>query len=163
MNSNFKTKIVLSLGIFLINIASLLAQSHSYNTDENTIALEGYSPVSYIEQSKAQLGKKSYKSTYDGLTYFFVNQDQQKKFKPNPQKYIPQYSGWCAYAVSKGYKYRSNQKSFRVVDGKLYMFTINVETDFIIAWEKEGKDKHIAQGDKNWKNMENLKVSTAIK
>ncbi|MEJ4087218.1 YHS domain-containing (seleno)protein [Galbibacter orientalis] len=157
MISNFKTKIVLALGIFLINIASLLAQAHSYNTDESTIALEGYSPVSYIEQGKAQLGKKSYKATYNGLTYFFVNQEQQTKFKSNPQKYIPQYGGWCAYAVSKGYKYRPNPKSFRVVDNKLYLFTVNVEADFVKAWEKEGKHKHITQADKNWKSMNKFK------
>ncbi|GLU45353.1 hypothetical protein Musp01_29770 [Muricauda sp. NBRC 101325] len=139
-------------------MGSIMAQSHSYNTDESTIALDGYSPVSYIDQGKAQMGKKDFKATYDGLTYFFVNQDQQKQFQSNPQKYVPQYGGWCAYAVSLGYKYRPNPKSFRVVDNKLYLFTINVEGEFVKVWENEGKDKHIAQGDKNWKTLEKFKT-----
>jgi len=84
-NSIPKKWLALSLGLFLFNMGSLLAQSHSYNTDESTIALEGYSPVSYIENGQAQLGKKTFKATYDGLTYFFANQDQQKKF-PFKQK-----------------------------------------------------------------------------
>ncbi|MEQ5790040.1 hypothetical protein J4E06_03185 [Muricauda sp. NFXS6] len=85
------------------------------------------------------------------MTYFFVNQDQQKKFQTNPKKYIPQYGGWCAYAVSLGYKSRPNPKSFRVVDDKLYLFTVNVEAEFVKAWEKEGKEKHILQGVTNIK------------
>ncbi|WP_417558919.1 YHS domain-containing (seleno)protein [Mesoflavibacter zeaxanthinifaciens] len=157
MNLSPKKKIIISIGTFLINLGLLLAQPQNYNTDESTIALEGYSPISYIEEGKAQIGKKDFKAAYDGVTYFFVNQDQKKQFTSNPEKYIPQYGGWCAYAVSKGYKYRPDPKSFRVVEGKLYMFTINVEADFVKAWEKEGKDKHIAQGDKNWKNMEKFK------
>ncbi|MDF0708254.1 YHS domain-containing (seleno)protein [Flagellimonas okinawensis] len=157
MNSIPKKWTAFAIGLFLIGMGSLVAQSHSYNTDESTIALDGYSPVSYIDENMAQLGKKSFKATYDGLTYFFVNQDQQKKFQSNPKKYIPQYGGWCAYAVSLGYKYRPNPKSFRVVDDKLYLFTVNVEAEFVKAWEKEGKEKHILQGDKNWKTLEKFK------
>lgn len=157
-NSIPRKWLALSLGLFLFNMGSLLAQSHSYNTDESTIALEGYSPVSYIENGQAQLGKKTFKATYDGLTYFFVNQNQQKKFQSNPKKYIPQYGGWCAYAVSLGYKYRPNPNSFRIVDDKLYLFTVNVEAEFVTAWEKEGQDIHIAQGDKNWKTLEKFKT-----
>jgi len=158
MNSNPKKWATLAIGLFLIGMGSLLAQSHSYNTDESTIALDGYSPVSYIEQGRAQMGKKTFKATHDGLTYFFVNQDQQKKFQSDPKKYVPQYGGWCAYAVSLGYKYRPNPKSFRVVDNKLYLFTVNVEAEFVKAWEKEGQKKHIAQGDKNWKTLEKFKT-----
>ncbi|WP_431161094.1 YHS domain-containing (seleno)protein [Flagellimonas beolgyonensis] len=156
--SNPKKWLALALGLFLIGTGSIFAQSHSYSTDDSMIALEGYSPVSYIEQGKAQMGKKAFKTTYDGITYYFVNPEQQKQFQSNPKKYQPQYGGWCAYAVSLGGKFRPNPKSFRVVDGKLYLFTVNLEGDFVKAWEKEGKDKHIAQADQNWKSMGKFKT-----
>lgn len=143
----------LALGLILTGMVSMQAQSHSYSADDSMIALEGYSPVSYIDNGKAQLGKKAFKTTYDGMTYYFVDQNQQKKFQANPKKYQPQYGGWCAFAVSLGGKFQPDPKSFRVIDGKLYMFTINLEGDFVKVWEKEGKEKHIAQADKNWKSM----------
>ncbi len=154
MNSSFKKWLILITGLFLLNMAPLLAQSNSYNTDESTIVLDGYSPVSYIEYGKARIGNRAFKANYDGVTYFFVNSEEKKLFQSKPQKYIPQYGGWCAYAVSLGYKYRPNPDSFRVVDGKLYLFTINVEANFVNAWEKEGKEKHIARADRNWKSMD---------
>lgn len=151
-NKSFRWLLVLSWSLFL-GMGSLMAQSHSYSTDESMIALNGYSSVSYIENGKAQLGKKEYKATYDGLTYYFMNKQQLEKFKANPVKYIPQYGGWCAFAVSLGGKFHPEPNSFRVIDGKLYLFTINVEGDFVKVWEKEGKEKHIAQANKNWQNM----------
>lgn len=146
--------------ILFLGMGSLVAQSHSYSTDDSMIALNGYSPVSYIEEGKAQLGKKEYKTTHDGLTYYFINKKQLDKFKKSPTKYKPQYGGWCAFAVSLGGKFRPEPKSFRIVDGKLYMFTVNVEGDFVKVWEKEGKEKHIAQANKNWRSMGKFKTFT---
>ena len=146
--------------ILFLGMGSIIAQSHSYSTDDSMIALNGYSPVSYIEEGKAQLGKKEFKTTHDGLTYYFINKKQLDKFKKSPIKYKPQYGGWCAFAVSLGGKFRPEPTSFRLVDGKLYMFTVNVEGDFVKVWEKEGKEKHIAQANKNWGSMGKFKTFT---
>ena len=76
-NYNKTVKWLLTITCSLIlEIGSLMAQSHSYSTDDSMIALNGYSSVSYIEDGKAQLGKKEYKATYDGLTYYFINKQQ---------------------------------------------------------------------------------------
>ncbi|MCK0192926.1 YHS domain-containing (seleno)protein [Arenibacter sp. F20364] len=164
MNATIFTKSIKSLYILtcflFLGMGSLVAQSHSYSTDDSMIALNGYSSVSYIDDGKAQLGKKEYKATHDGLTYYFVNKRQLEMFKANPAKYKPQYGGWCAFAVSLGGKFRPEPKSFRIVDGKLYMFTVNVEGDFVKVWEKEGKGKHIAQANKNWRSMAKFKTFT---
>ena len=143
--------------ILFLGIASLSAQSHSYSVDDSKIALEGYSPVSYIDNGKAQLGNKNYKSTYDGVTYYFINRNQKNTFDANPAKYKAQYGGWCAFAVSLGAKFQPDPSRFRIVNGKLYMFTKNVEGDFVKVWEKEGKEMHIKQADKNWRTKENFK------
>lgn len=154
----FKKNLYLAICFLFLGLGPLVAQSHSYSTDDSMIGLEGYSPVSYIENGKAQLGKKEYKVTYDGISYYLLNNKQVRMFKANPSKYKPQYGGWCAFAVSLGGKYRPEPKSFRVVNGKLYMFTINPEGDFVKVWEKEGKDNHIAQADKNWRTMGKFKT-----
>lgn len=156
-NINLGKWLIGPICLFFIGIGSMQAQSHSYSTDDSMIALDGYSPVSYIDHGKAQLGKKSYKASHDGLTYYFVNSEQMELFRANPNKYIPQYGGWCAYAVSLGGKFKPDPKSFRVVSGKLYMFTINPEGEFVKVWDKEGKDKHIAQANKNWQSMGKFK------
>ena len=149
-----------SICVLLFGMGTMLAQSHSYSTDDSMIALEGYSAVSYVDKGKAEPGKKAYKASYDGLSYYFVNQKQLKLFQNNPKKYQPQYGGWCAFAVSLGGKYRPNPESFRIVDGKLYLFTVNPEGDFVKVWEKEGKSKHIAQANKNWQTMKKFKTFT---
>ncbi len=141
----------------LFQIGLLSAQSHSYSTDDSKIALEGYSPVSYIDDGKAQLGKKDYKSTFDGVTYYFINQAQKDRFEANPSKYKAQYGGWCAFAVSLGGKFQPDHQKFRIVNGKLYLFTKNPEGDFVEVWEKEGKEKHIMQADENWQTMDKFK------
>lgn len=154
MNSIKIRKTILGISFFLLfGLVLTHAQSHSYSTDDSMIALDGYSTVSYMDNGKAEMGKKAYKASYDGLTYYFTDHKQLKKFQNNPKKYKPQYGGWCAFAVSLGGKYRPNPKSFRVVNGKLYMFTVNLEGDFVQVWEKEGKAKHIAQANKNWQTM----------
>lgn len=153
-----KNLLICSIVLLAMGLSSAFAQSHSYSTDDSLIALDGYSPVSYVDQGKAQPGKKEFKATYDGLTYYFVNAKQLQAFQSNPAKYKAQYGGWCAFAVSLGAKFRPDPKSFRVVDGKLYMFTINPEGDFVKVWESEGKEKHIAQANENWRSMGKFKM-----
>ena len=145
------------LVVALLGIGVLSAQSHSYSIDDSKIALEGYSPVSYIDDGVAQIGKKEYKSTYDGVTYYFTSKNQQNTFDANPSKYKAQYGGWCAFAVSLGAKFQPDPSRFRVVNGKLYMFTKNLEGDFVEVWEKEGKEMHIKQADKKWRTMDKYK------
>ncbi len=156
-NFGIKRKIFAFMLLALLHVGLLSAQSHSYSIDDSKIALEGYSPVSYIDDGKAQLGKKAYKSTFDGVTYYFINQAQKDRFESNPSKYKAEYGGWCAFAVSLGAKFQPDPEKFRIVNGKLYLFTKNLEGDFVKVWEKEGKEKHIMQADKNWKTMDKFK------
>ena len=157
MSIKIRKGLLAGICILLFSLG-MKAQSHSYSTDDSMIALEGYSAVSYMDKGKAEQGKRAYKASYDGLTYYFVNQNQLKSFQNNPRKYQPQYGGWCAFAVSLGGKYRPDPESFRVVNGKLYLFTVNPEGDFVKVCEKEGIGKHIAQANKNWQSMKKFKT-----
>lgn len=136
-------------------IAGLQAQSVDpiYNTDDSKIALQGYSPVSYIDLNLAQRGLKAYKSEYQGLNYYFTSAEQKAKFDANPEKYLPQYGGWCATGIAVGSRFRTDPNKFLITDGKLYVFLNNVEVDALELWlqDKEGMR---AKADKNWKKMQ---------
>lgn len=123
-----------------------------YNTDDSKIALEGYSPVSYIELNLAQRGSKAYKSEYKGLNYYFTDADQKKKFEANPEKYVPEYGGWCATGIAVGQKFRTDPNKFLVRNDKLYLFLYDVEVDAKQLWLADEK-KMTAKAEKNWKKM----------
>ena len=68
-------------------------------------------------------------STHRGIKYLFLNEKNRELFDVNPEVYLPEFGGYCAYGFAfeekeKGRlgKYSVDPKSFKVVDGKLYRF-----------------------------------------
>ncbi len=139
------------------NEIAVKANKKSHNIDDNSIALVGYSPVSYLDLHLAQLGNKNFKASHDGVTYYFVSAEQIKSFKANPTKYLPQYGGFCATGVNHGAKFRPDPNKFIVKDGKYFLFSYNkIEgSDAIIPW-MTGNHKDLVQvADTNWKKLSN--------
>jgi len=124
-----------------------------YNTDDSKRALQGYSAVSYLDLGQAQLGSKDFKSIYDGLTYYFTTQDQKDKFDANPDKYVPQYGGYCAYGIAVGAKFRVDPNKFIVKDGKYFLFLNDIEVDAKQLWLKEKHENLVQKGDNNWEKL----------
>ena len=91
------------------------------NIDNSNIALQGYSPVSYLDLGLAQIGNKSFKSEYQKVAYYFTSAAQKATFDKNPEKYLPQYGGYCAFGVYAGAKFRTDPNKFLVADGKYYL------------------------------------------
>ncbi len=127
----------------------------NHNTDDSKIALQGYSPVSYLDLSIAQKGVKEYKASYEGLNYYFTSKDQKKKFEENPTKYLPQYGGYCAFGVSVGAKFRTDPNKFVVKDGKYFLFLYDLEVDAQQLWLNGNHEKLVTKADDNW-----VKLST---
>lgn len=123
-----------------------------YNTDDSKIALQGYSPVSYLDLGLAQHGKKAFKSEHEGLKYYFASAEQKSKFDANPEKYLPQFGGWCATGIAVGAKFRTNPNKFLVKNDKYYLFLYDLEVDAKELWlsDEEGME---AKAKKNWKQM----------
>ena len=107
------------------------------NIDNSNIALQGYSPVSYLDLGLAQMGNKAYKSEYNKVIYYFTNEDQKVSFDKNPEKYLPQYGGYCAFGIYAGAKFRVDPNKFLVNDGKYYLYLYNVELDAQQLWMAE--------------------------
>lgn len=136
---------------FAQNEAKRIAQ---YNL-ENKVAIQGYDPVGYFNQGKAIKGKKEISASYQGVTYKFSSGENKETFLKNPSKYEPQYGGWCAYAMgSAGEKVEINPETFKIIDGKLYLFYNAYFNNTLKSWNKE-ETKLKSQADTNWKNRYN--------
>ncbi|GGG92783.1 hypothetical protein GCM10011416_07220 [Polaribacter pacificus] len=135
-----------------IGLSTSLFAQHDYNTKKGFVA-EGYDVVSYFSQ-KAEKGNKKFSTTYEGAKFQFVNKENLEKFKKAPKKYVPQYGGYCAYAIGKSAeKVSINPKTFEIRDGKLYLFYNSWGTNTQELWIKEGAKALQESADKNWKKL----------
>lgn len=144
---------ILLLSTILITGASAQpteVRKKQYNVDNSGLAIKGYDPVAYFMDHKAIDGKKDISSVYQGITYRFANTANRDAFKADPGKYEPQYGGWCAYAMgAKGEKVEVDPETFKIVDGKLYLFYNKYFNNTLKSWNKD--ETHLkANADKSW-------------
>ena len=137
-----KTVILLLVSIFAISIASAqtTAEFHKkqFNLDKEGLAIRGYDPVAYFTANKAIEGKKDITLSTEGITYHFTTTQNRDAFKANPAKYQPQYGGWCAYAMgATGEKVDIDPGTYKLVDGKLYLFYNKFFNNTKKSWDKD--------------------------
>ncbi|MEP7236359.1 MAG: YHS domain-containing (seleno)protein [Ferruginibacter sp.] len=115
--------------------ASALRKKH-FNLD-NGIAIRGYDPVAYFVQNKAVKGSKDLAVSNQGIIYLFSSVANKEAFKATPFKYEPEYGGWCAYAMGEnGEKVSVDPETFKIVNGKLYLFYNKYFTNTLKDWNK---------------------------
>lgn len=119
---------------------------------KSKLAIEGYDPVSYFD-GKPLEGKSDLIHADRGIVYRFFTQANLAKFKANPEKYQPAYGGWCAYAMGEtGEKVKVDPETYKIVEGKLYLFYNFWTTNTLDDWNKnENKLKEAA--DRNWSKI----------
>ncbi|MGY6649353.1 YHS domain-containing (seleno)protein [Wenyingzhuangia sp. IMCC45574] len=139
----------IALSFILLVTTFSFAQKKDYYVKKGA-AIEGYDVVSYFD-SKPTKGKKEFTATHDGVKFRFANAKNLKKFKANPTKYIPQYGGWCAYALGKNNeKYSINPETYEIKDNKLYLFYNSWGINTLSKWKDENPEKLKKQADHNW-------------
>lgn len=133
----------------LLFFSTALFSQQDYNTKKG-FAAEGYDVVAYFK-NKAIKGDKKNIATFDGVKYRFISKENLITFKKNPLQYIPQYGGYCAYAIGKNSaKVSINPKTFEIRNGKLFLFYNSWGTNTLKLWSKEGADLLKKRADKNW-------------
>ncbi|WP_109302323.1 YHS domain-containing (seleno)protein [Aquimarina sp. AU474] len=138
--------------LFLFFALTLSAQQIDYNTAKNFIA-EGYDVTEYFN-NKAVKGDSKFTATHDNVKYKFATQANLKKFNSNPEKFVPQYGGYCAYAVAvNSEKVDINPKTFEVRDGKLYLFYNSWGINTLDKWIEEDAKKLQTKADVNWQKI----------
>lgn len=137
----------------MLLLGTIGAYAQAINTDDSKIALNGYSPVSYLDLQLAQRGSKEYVTEHDGVKYFFTSPEQKKRFDANPGKYLPQYGGWCATGIAVGAKFRTDPNKFLVKGDKYYVFLNSIEVDALQVWNEKGHNAMVKSANENWEKL----------
>jgi YHS domain-containing protein len=113
-------KLLLIIAITFISTISSVSAQKSAVYAPGGIALAGYDAVAFFTQAKPVKGLATYSYNWDGANWLFADKANLESFRKSPDKYAPQYGGYCAYGTSQGHKAPTQAKTWTIVDNKLY-------------------------------------------
>ena len=137
-----KTCLTFVVVLFVLN--SSFAQREVFSKSNQ--AIQGYDPVAYFKDAKPVKGKNEFSYAWKGGTWYFSNQENLNDFKANPEKFAPQFGGYCAYGVADGHKASTSPDAWTVVNGKLYL---NYDKDVRELWKKD-QQAFIKTAEEKW-------------
>ncbi len=114
------------------------------------LALHGYDPVAYFTVGEPKRGSDSLVHIHEGAAYRFSSEANLDTFKQDPERYVPQYGGFCAYGVSVGKKFDGDPRLWKIEDGKLYL---NLNEEIYEAFLTD-LDGNIRKAESNWPKIE---------
>ena len=139
---------------FLISLTYINAQSIDYNLKKGYVA-EGYDVVEYFKNKDIE-GHKAFTTTHDNVQYKLVSQENLNTFLKAPENYIPQYGGYCAYAIAIDSKKVSvDPETFEIRNGKLYLFYNSWGINTLKKWKKNNVKGLQKKADQNWEAIKN--------
>jgi len=117
------------------------------------VAIKGYDTVAYFKASKALKGNESFSFQWHNMTWYFMTKENRDLFAASPEKYAPQYDGYCAWALTEERLAKTDPEVWKIVDGKVYL---NCSTS---AYEKWSRDipGNIKKADANWLKLSGKK------
>lgn len=140
-----KTRLIAAIAaVFLL--PSLASAAEVINS---TVAVQGYDVVGYFTDNKPIKGDGNHVAVHDGVNYLFASDEHKKLFEASPEKYLPQYGGWCAFGVSVNKKFISDPTVWKIVDGKLYL---NLSRPVSLKWALDIPG-NIKKADTNWASV----------
>ena len=141
--------IIKSIAALVLLSASAFAGNLVNVSGASKAALSGYDPVAFFTDSKPVNGSPFIAAEYQGATYFFATEEHKKLFTEDPDKYVPQFGGFCAYGVSVGKLFPVDITTWQVRDGKLYL---NLNGDVLKKFNADF-DGNVAKADQNWPGL----------
>jgi YHS domain-containing protein len=147
-------RILIFAFIPVIMVGQLSAQVKKEHLNiEDGLAISGYDPVAYFVTGKPLEGKEDLMVKMDGVVYRFSSVTNRDLFQKDPQKYQPQYGGWCAYAMgANGSKVEIDPETFKIVDNKLYLFYNAYFNNTLKKWNTDENNLK-KNADVNWKKF----------
>lgn len=117
------------------------------------VAIKGYDPVAYFLENKAVRGDQLQNAQWHNLTWYFQSKKHRDLFTTDPEKYAPQYDGFCAWALTESRKAITDPEVWKIVDGRLYL------NCSLTAYDKWSRDipGNINKADANWENLKRKK------
>lgn len=127
-----------------------VSTSNGLTAKGGPLAIHGFDPVSYFDGGP-QRGLAEFSTLWNGGVYRFVSKANLRKFTGHPEKYAPQFGGFCAYGVSVGKKFDGDPEVYAIVDGRLYF---NLNPSIKKTWQKDVPG-NIVKANKNWTKIQN--------
>ena len=146
MKSPFSTHSILILFLFTVLLLNGFGGIAAGQSPVGDAAIKGYDTVAYFQSGKAQKGSELFTSRWHNLTWYFLTRDNRELFETSPEKFAPQYDGYCAWAMTESRKAVTDPEVWKIVNGKLYLNCSKA------AYEKWSKDipGNIKKADTNW-------------
>lgn len=124
------------------------------NVNEKNMFLEGYDVVAYFTANEAVQGVAEHSTDYHGAKFYFANSANLEAFRVAPEKYLPKYGGYCAFAVANGKgTVKSNPKTFKLYNGELLMFFNDLyegkQVNTMIPWNADERALY-TKAEGNW-------------
>lgn len=132
----------LAFGLLLLGLPALAGEIN----DVDGPAIRGYDPVAYFEAGRPVAGSEQFTAVHKGATFRFASAANRDAFRAMPEKYAPQYGGFCSYAAARGYKAVVDPAAWAIVEGKLYLnYSKSVQT----SWDQD-RAGYIRKANANW-------------
>lgn len=144
-----KTNLFRLLVLILLGTATTVTTTFAQKSAvfvESGKAIRGYDPVAYFTDGKAVKGDSTIAYTYQGANWYFASDQNRTTFKADPEKYAPQYGGYCAYGTSQGHKAPTEPDAWTIDNGKLYL---NYNQKVKTLWNKD-RPGNIEKANQNW-------------
>ena len=125
--------------------------SDEVNTDRTGLAIGGYDTVAYFSSGRPVKGNFQITAEHEGVVYRFANEKNRDVFESNPERYAPQYGGYCAYGVAENAKFSADPTVWKIVDNRLYL---NLDKNIARLFNRD-LSGHIAKANDNWRSLEN--------
>ncbi|WP_229251136.1 YHS domain-containing (seleno)protein [Emticicia sp. BO119] len=137
----------ISWAMILISLQLFAQKAEVFSNAEG--AIRGYDAVAYFTESKPVKGKTDFSYQWNNATWYFSSAENLNKFKATPEKYAPQFGGYCAYGLSEGHKSPTQPDAWTIVDNKLYLnYNVKVKE----KWS-ENKEERIKKANENWVDL----------
>lgn len=147
------TAIVAALLAITLSFAAVPAKAGQEQTYQSFLgtAIDGTDPISYFTEGRPIAGSSEFTHEWNGATWRFTSAENRDLFAASPEEFAPQYGGYCAWAVSKGYTASTDPEAWAIVEGKLYL---NYSKSVQKMWEGD-VEGNIAAADRNWPDVLN--------
>lgn len=138
-------RVLMTLGVLVSFSACTTLRTPTFADDMG--AIRGYDPVAYHLQGMPVKGDQAYALNYNDSVWLFSSEENRDRFRNDPERYAPQYGGFCAYAMSNGLVVSTDPDAWTIVDEKLYLnYSLGVRR----TWLKDVPGR-VTRADANWR------------
>ncbi|MEX0340178.1 MAG: YHS domain-containing (seleno)protein [Arenibacterium sp.] len=143
--------IATAVALSIATATASLAAGPELNASSTGLALQGYDPVAYFTKGEPTKGNWKITTIHNDAMYRFESEEHKAAFEADPEAYLPEYGGYCAFGAAMGFKFDGDPNHWKIVDGELYL---NISQDIQERWVTDIPG-FIQKADANWGDIEN--------